>query len=101
MNQPHSRGGAWQSGWLVSAQRAREGRHREPHRGSRSQTLAKRSKAALFIAARDVPALIEAQGGPSGFVDSLPGHLPGDATSQERLPDLLSKLQRIAALAKA
>lgn len=36
-----------------------------------------------------------------GFIDSLPGHLPGDAASQERLPDLLSKLQRIAALAAA
>ena len=36
-----------------------------------------------------------------GFIDSLPGHLPGDAASQERLPDLLSKLQRIAALAEA
>ena len=36
-----------------------------------------------------------------GFVDSLPGHLPGDAASQERLPDLLSKLQRIAGLAAA
>jgi hypothetical protein len=35
-----------------------------------------------------------------GFVDSLPGHLPGDAASQERLPDLLSKLQRIAGLAE-
>jgi predicted nucleotidyltransferase len=34
-----------------------------------------------------------------GFLDSLPGHLPGDAASQERLPDLLLKLRRIAALA--
>lgn len=34
-----------------------------------------------------------------GFLDSLPGHLPGDAASQERLPDLMRKLRRIAALA--
>jgi hypothetical protein len=34
-----------------------------------------------------------------GFVDSLPGHLPGDAASQERLPDLMRKLRRIVALA--
>jgi predicted nucleotidyltransferase len=33
-----------------------------------------------------------------GFVDSLPGHLPGDAASQERLPDLMRKLRRIVAL---
>lgn len=32
------------------------------------------------------------------FLDSLPGHLPGDAASQERLPDLLSKLKDIAGL---
>jgi len=34
-----------------------------------------------------------------GFVDSLPGHLPGDAASQERLPDLMRKLRQIVALA--
>jgi len=28
----------------------------------------------------------------------LPGHLPGDTTSQERLPDLKAKLRRIARL---
>jgi predicted nucleotidyltransferase len=33
-----------------------------------------------------------------GFMDSLPGHLPGDAASQERLPDLHAKLLRIAEL---
>lgn len=33
-----------------------------------------------------------------GFVDSLPGHLPGDAASQERLPDLMRKLRQIVAL---
>lgn len=33
-----------------------------------------------------------------GFLDSLPGHLPGDAASQQRLPELLLKLRRIAAL---
>jgi len=32
------------------------------------------------------------------FHDSLPGHLPGDAASQARLPDLLGKLERIAGL---
>ncbi|MFN9046471.1 MAG: hypothetical protein ACK5Y7_20655 [Betaproteobacteria bacterium] len=33
-----------------------------------------------------------------GFLDSLPGHLPGDAASQERLPDLQARLRQIAAL---
>lgn len=33
------------------------------------------------------------------FHDALPGHLPGDAASQARLPDLLAKLHRIAELA--
>ena len=33
-----------------------------------------------------------------GFMESLPGHLPGDAASQARLPDLMLKLRRIAAL---
>lgn len=32
------------------------------------------------------------------FVDALAGHLPGDAASQERLPELLEKLGRIAQL---
>ncbi len=32
------------------------------------------------------------------FVDALSGHLPGDAASQARLPDLLVKLQQIATL---
>ena len=32
------------------------------------------------------------------FVDALAGHLPGDAASQERLPDLLEKLRLIAKL---
>jgi predicted nucleotidyltransferase len=32
------------------------------------------------------------------FMDALPGHLPGDAASQERLPDLLAKLNAIAGL---
>jgi hypothetical protein len=29
------------------------------------------------------------------FIEALPGHLPGDAASQERLPDLKAKLQAI------
>lgn len=33
------------------------------------------------------------------FMDALPGHLPGDAASQERLPELQAKLQEIAGLA--
>jgi predicted nucleotidyltransferase len=33
-----------------------------------------------------------------GFLDSLPGHLPGDAASQERLPDLQARLLQIAEL---
>lgn len=32
------------------------------------------------------------------FIDALPGHLPGDAASQERLPELITKLQEIAGL---
>lgn len=34
----------------------------------------------------------------SAFLEALPGHLPGDAGSQARLPDLLDTLQRLAAL---
>jgi predicted nucleotidyltransferase len=30
------------------------------------------------------------------FIEALPGHLPGDAASQARLPDLQAKLQRLA-----
>lgn len=30
------------------------------------------------------------------FVDALPGHLPGDAASQARLPDLIDKLRQLA-----
>lgn len=30
------------------------------------------------------------------FLESLPGHLPGDPGSQARLPDLVSKLERLA-----
>lgn len=30
------------------------------------------------------------------FIDALPGHLPGDAASQARLPDLLDKLRQLA-----
>lgn len=33
------------------------------------------------------------------FLDALPGHLPGDAASQQRLPLLLERLQRISASA--
>jgi len=32
------------------------------------------------------------------FTDALPGHLPGDPASQERLPELLEKLHGIAGL---
>jgi hypothetical protein len=32
------------------------------------------------------------------FMDALPGHLPGDPASQERLPELLEKLHNIAGL---
>lgn len=34
----------------------------------------------------------------SDFMDALPGHLPTDAASQERLPDLIAKLRRLARL---
>ncbi|MGB4117980.1 MAG: hypothetical protein WBK51_15675 [Polaromonas sp.] len=30
------------------------------------------------------------------FIDAIPGHLPGDAASQSRLPDLVVKLQQLA-----
>lgn len=32
------------------------------------------------------------------FVEAIPGHLPGDAASQERLPELLEKLRLLATL---
>ena len=32
------------------------------------------------------------------FRDAMPGHLPGDAASQERLPELLEKLRQLAGL---
>ncbi|KKR11494.1 MAG: hypothetical protein UT41_C0009G0004 [Candidatus Wolfebacteria bacterium GW2011_GWC2_39_22] len=32
------------------------------------------------------------------FVNALPGHLPGDAASQERLPELHAKLRELAGL---
>jgi len=35
------------------------------------------------------------------FVEALAGHLPGDAASQERLPDLLAKMRAIAGPAAA
>src|SRR5574340_1717257 len=34
----------------------------------------------------------------SAFIDALPGHLPGDAASQQRLPDLEDKLRALARL---
>ena len=33
------------------------------------------------------------------FIEALAGHLPGDAASQERLPELKAKLRKIAGLA--
>jgi predicted nucleotidyltransferase len=32
------------------------------------------------------------------FIEALPGHLPGDAASQERLPDLIGVLEMLASL---
>ncbi|WP_162435813.1 hypothetical protein [Pseudoxanthomonas koreensis] len=32
------------------------------------------------------------------FIDALSGHLPGDAASQARLPDLMGVLKQISAL---
>ena len=32
------------------------------------------------------------------FLDALPGHLPGDAASQAKLPRLLEKLQHLASI---
>ncbi len=34
------------------------------------------------------------------FLESLPGHLPPDEASQQRLPELLQRLHRVAALAR-
>jgi len=34
----------------------------------------------------------------SAFVEALPGHLPGDAASQARLPHLMDKLRQIASM---
>lgn len=34
----------------------------------------------------------------AAFLDALPGHLPGDASSRERLPDLHRKLAALAVL---
>jgi hypothetical protein len=31
-------------------------------------------------------------------LDAIPGHLPGDPGSQARLPDLVAKLERLAAV---
>lgn len=36
--------------------------------------------------------------GSRGFLESLPGHLPGDAASQARLPELQVKLEQLAGL---
>jgi hypothetical protein len=36
--------------------------------------------------------------GTRSFLEALPGHLPGDAASQERLPELLDKLTSISGL---
>jgi predicted nucleotidyltransferase len=32
------------------------------------------------------------------FIQALPGHLPGDAASQERVPDLVEKLRQLSSL---
>lgn len=37
--------------------------------------------------------------GTPAFLEALPGHLPGDAASQQRLPDLIATLKRVAGLA--
>jgi predicted nucleotidyltransferase len=42
-------------------------------------------------------AIAQLMGG-RGFLESLPGHLPGDAASQARLPDLQAKLEELAGL---
>ncbi len=34
------------------------------------------------------------------FLDALPGHLPGDAISQDRLPDLEARIRQIASLSR-
>ena len=34
------------------------------------------------------------------LMDALPGHLPGDAASQKRLPELVAKLREIAGLSQ-
>ena len=47
---------------------------------------------------RQVGAAIAQLMGSRGFLDSLPGHLPGDAASQARLPELQAKLEQLAGL---
>jgi hypothetical protein len=34
----------------------------------------------------------------SSFIQALPGHLPGDSASQERVPDMIEKLYRLSKL---
>jgi hypothetical protein len=34
----------------------------------------------------------------SAFIEAMPGHLPGDSASQQRLPDLIEKLETLAGL---
>lgn len=36
----------------------------------------------------------------AGFLDALPGHLPGDRGSQQRLGSLVAKLRKLARLGK-
>ena len=44
--------------------------------------------------AKEMRALIEAP----DFMDALPGHLPGDAASQAKLPRLIEKLHLLAGI---
>jgi len=46
----------------------------------------------------DVDLVCQAVVAQPAFTDALPGHLPGDPASQERLPELLEKLYDIAGL---
>jgi hypothetical protein len=47
---------------------------------------------------QQVSAAIAELMGSRGFLESLPGHLPGDAASQARLPELHAKLKELAGL---
>lgn len=55
-------------------------------------------RASLLEECRTSPAELRTYLATRDFVDALSGHLPGDAASQERLPELQDKLRQISEL---